>query len=144
MNLCDDGGTFADRGGDPLGRAGTHVSDGKDAWTTGFERQPLTVTGALSREDEARSVERHTAVEPVRIGIGTDEQEEVARRALPDRTSPAVPKRRPGQACRPVAVQIGNLAAHMQFDIGQRRDPIDQVPGHGLLEGAAHHQVQMP
>jgi hypothetical protein len=32
-------------------------------------------------------------------------------------------------------VQIGNLAVHMQFHVGQGRDPIDQVPGHGLLDG---------
>ncbi len=52
-----------------------------------------------------------------------------------------VQRSRPCQVCRRVAVQIDDLAVHMLFDIGQGRDPIDEVAAHGLLKGAAHHQV---
>ena len=74
-------GAFADGGGDALDRSGAHVADGEDAVAARLQRMtPRSEVGA--RADEALGVERHVGLrEPVRVRIGTDEQEEMADRA---------------------------------------------------------------
>ena len=69
---------LADRGGDPLDRARADVADREDARQAGFERALDVAPGA----NKALVVERDAgAGQPVGIGFGADEQEEVTDRA---------------------------------------------------------------
>src|SRR5207344_1380293 len=87
VDLRDDGGAFADGCRHPLGRARAHIADGEHAWPACLERPSLSprrpgAVDELSASDhEALVVDLNAILEPAGIGIGADEQEEVAERA---------------------------------------------------------------
>src|ERR1700736_6570223 len=66
-------GTLADASRHPLHRSAPHVSDRKNTRAAGCQRQLRIATGG----DEALGVQGDTPIEPLRVGIGTDEQEHV-------------------------------------------------------------------
>src|SRR5258708_25567231 len=65
--------TLAAAGRHPLHRSAPHVSDRKNTRAAGCQRQLRIATGG----DEALVVQGDTPIEPLRVGIGTDEQEHV-------------------------------------------------------------------
>jgi len=142
MDLRDDGSPLTDGGGYPFGGASAYVSNGKNARATRLERQALAVTDAVSCKNEALSIDRDTAVEPAGVRIGADEQKEVARGTFLGLPGLDVTEYGTGQTCLSIAMQANNLNTHMEFDIGQCRDPVDQILGHGLLERSPDHEMQ--
>ncbi len=93
-------------------------------------------------QHEALGVGRDAPVEPRRIGIGADEQEQMPHRAVRFASVCAVAEGRPGERTLRIAVERGDLAADVQLDIGQRRDPIDQIARHRRFERPPHDEVQ--
>ena len=90
MNLRDHRGAFADRGGDALGRAGPNIADREDARQAGFERQPDAVALRRAGDDEALLVDLDAAMQPIGIGVGADEEEQVPQRMFDFITARAV------------------------------------------------------
>ncbi|MFC7694228.1 hypothetical protein ACFQY5_36520 [Paeniroseomonas aquatica] len=67
---------------------------------------------------------------------------EVSQRAALQRLVAAIAKGDGGKAGRARALQVGDLAAHVQHDVWQRRNPVHQIARHGFSEVASDHQVQ--
>ena len=63
VDLCDYGGSFANSSGDPFGRAGASITDGKYAVDTGLQRErpDHAVIDIGSRQDESLAVQRNPA-----------------------------------------------------------------------------------
>ncbi len=123
VQCCDDLRAFADRRGDALHRARTHIADGEDAVMAGFQR--------LCRAAEhrcARNLFRqrdHIAIgEPIGVRRGADEQEKMAR------SRAWFPRRCCGFASAtfssmPVlALEREDLGFGHHFDIRLRRDAV--------------------
>ncbi len=87
MNLSHDGGAFPHRRRNTLGRARPHVADREHAGAGGLKRQERAGTWtdrvAASRpcDHEPFLVHRDASVEPGRIRIGANEEEEVSQGA---------------------------------------------------------------
>src|SRR5712671_992796 len=73
VDLSYGGGTLADAGRHPLHRSTPHVSDRKNTGAAGCQWQLWIAPGG----DEALVVQADTPIEPLRAGIGADEQEHV-------------------------------------------------------------------
>ena len=93
--------------------------------------------------DEALGVHRRAVLQPGGVGIGADEQEQMAQRAGVSGAVGPLTEYRGGEAVGAVALERHDLLADVQVDIRQRADAVDQVARHRRLEpGAAHDQVQ--
>src|SRR3977135_3595900 len=123
-------GTLADAGRHALHRSAPYVSDRKNTGAAGCQRQLLIATGG----DEALVVQGDTPIEPLRVGIGTDEQEHVP--CVDPATVAALTAGHVDSfqftICR--TRQSGDGGADSQVDIGGRLDPVDQVARHGGIE----------
>jgi len=72
----------ADRGGNALDRAGAYVSDCEYPPPAGFKRQPSRA-GILAGADEAAGINlQPRLLQPIGVGLGTDERKELADRPL--------------------------------------------------------------
>src|SRR6266852_9838515 len=73
VDLSHSRGTLADTGRHALHRSAPYVSDRKNTGAAGCQRQLRIAPG----HNEAPIVQGDTPIEPLRVGIGTDEQEHV-------------------------------------------------------------------
>jgi hypothetical protein len=146
MYLGDDCGALAHGGGDALDGGGADVADREDAGAVGFEglRGRLALGAGGAGDDEAGFVEFDAALQPVGVGIGADEQEDVAHVAVVRFAAIAVAVNGADESLLRVAFQFDQFGASVEFDVGQRGDAVDEVFRHGRFQaGAAHDQVQL-
>src|SRR5262245_10588918 len=74
---------FTDRSGDALDRTRAYVADGEDSAPAGFQKLAGGIVEFGAGEHEAFTIERDAGVtQPVGVGVGTDEEEEMADVAL--------------------------------------------------------------
>ena len=93
---------------------------------------------------EAFAIHRHAAVEPGRVGIGADEQEQVAQGTGVHVAGGALAKHRTGQSGRLVPFEPDHLGAGVKLHVRQRGDAVDKIARHrGVQAAPAHHQVQL-
>src|SRR5919106_508237 len=139
VDLRHNGGAFTDRRRDAFGRARAHVADREHAREAGLERQrgAAALTPAVGAgeagEDEALVVHRRAVLEPDGIGVGPDEQEEMAQRVSVRGAGGPLPEHRSREAVGPVAFQRDHLLADVQVDIGEGADAVDEVTRHRRL-----------
>ena len=87
MNRGNSLRTLSHGSGYALDRSTTHIADGKDSWPAGFKRMrqsgrvgPLRAKRQFAGEHESFGIQLNAgAAEPRRIGVGSDEQEQVAQ-----------------------------------------------------------------
>jgi len=98
----------------------------------------------IARAHEALGVDGDAAAQPVGLGVGADEKEDVAQRHLALAAGALLAPAHARQAVRRVAVQRRQLGAGQQRDVGRGIDPVDQVARHaGRQAGAAHQHVDL-
>src|SRR6266850_5026838 len=123
-------GTLADAGRHALHRSAPYVSDRKNTGAAGCQWQLWIAPGG----NEALVVQADTPIEPLRAGIGADEQEHVL--CVDPATVAALTAGHfdafQCTICR--TRQSGHGGSDSQVDIGGRLDPVDQVAGHGGIE----------
>ena len=74
--MGDDGRSFADGGGHPLGRAGADIADCEHARQARLQRERRLRRGRRQPgQDVAVLIEREASIEPCRIWFGADEHE---------------------------------------------------------------------
>ena len=98
MHLRDDRRAFADSRRDPLCGARPDIADREDARPAGLKRQ----SGRPARHDEPFVVGVNAAPEPLSIGIGADEEEDVTQLASA-RAAVTMTDDGSGETVRPVA-----------------------------------------
>ena len=93
---------------------------------------------------ESLVVDRDTILEPAGIGIGADEQEQMAERARVRLAVRAVAEGRTGKASYAVTFQADDLRPRVQRHVRQRLDALDQILRHRRLEPLpAYHEMQV-
>src|SRR5262245_53850259 len=101
---------------------------------------PLAGAGLGAGVNEPIAVERDAAPgEPRGVRVGTDEEEELRGAAAGLLTAVA---RAPADRLQlsAGALDAAHLAAQMDRDVRERRDAVDQVARHALLEARAGHE----
>src|SRR5262245_7919608 len=138
---ADGHAAFADRRGDHLGRARTHIPHREDAWPARLdqegsapERVPRRTIGQAGRERRAGEhepivVESDLAREPLRARFGTDEHDHATRREGALSAGPNVCDGDPLQVS--VAAEFADLVREQDLDIRLTRDAVAEVAGHG-------------
>src|SRR5471032_1210845 len=159
VDLGNHGCSLAHGGRHALGGTGAHVADGEDAGHTGFQRGPFRqvvvagVAGAdagaafLARDVKARAdktlfIDGHgAAVQPVRVRIGADEQEDAAHRVIVFLARLVVAPAHARQAIV-IAFECDDFRVRVYGDIGRGGDALDQIARHaGRQAGAAYHHM---
>ena len=79
-------------------------------------------------------IEREASIEPCRIRFGADEHEDLTDRKARCRAGVAVANSHALQAATAIAMKLDNLGSHLDIDIIQRLDPVDQVARHRGLQ----------
>ena len=93
-----------------------------------------TRAGIIARQDEALRVESDArSAEPVRIGLGTDKQKQMADRA-PDFLASGAKSPANGLQHAAIAFKTTDRGARHHFHIGQGMDAVDQITRHRLRE----------
>ena len=142
MHEGDRHAALADGGGDALHGAEPDVAAGEDARDAGLEQVRVAIGSPRAGgghvgagQHVAVVVERDLGREPRRLGIRADQDEEAAGRE---------PGRLPGLGAldvdrleRGVAVRGHDLRAPQHLDVRPRRDLVDEVARHALLEPLA-------
>src|SRR4051794_29472286 len=133
---------LADRAGDALDRACAHVAGDEHAGHGGLEHVRIALErearglGVRSREDEAALVAADDALEPVRARRGPDEHEHRVDVLVVLAVVVADPQR----AQVVVAFGRDRLRVRAHVDVRDRRDLLDQVVRHRLLQAVAAHE----
>jgi hypothetical protein len=73
VDLGDRGGSFSDTRRHTFDRSRPRIADGENTWTAGFQRQARRAAG----RNEAFLIQGDTAIEPLGVWIGADEQEHI-------------------------------------------------------------------
>lgn len=124
VNLCDGGSAFPDGPADPFDGPGSHVAHGEHPGHAGFQRcRALMVCDCRRRvagEHESGSIERDRRfTQPARLGVGSNEQEDVAKADAVFGSCAAILPSDRGEPAGLVAVQTDDLCMRPQLDIGR-------------------------
>jgi len=141
ITVPDDRRTFAHASGDSFDRPRPDIADCEDAGAAGLE-SPM---GRLAGHDEAAVIQRDSAIDPGRVGFGTDEQEEKARGDVPLLGRIGRSKMHSLEQAVASPVEFRDRGLSVDLDVRCCRDAVDQIPRHRCIETvAADSQVDSP